>query len=523
MLKYTILFVVFVVIGFEQTILAQHFSHDVIRYADCMLEYGRDTYGKQTPVFVSILSRTAKPFRLHEGNINAGSQVSNKKMPGWERRYYNRDWGGSNLGNHIQLHMLLAELTRATGDPKYLKASDDAIRYVFENTQSAQTGLIVWGEHLSWNVANEMPYNGLKPVGQPHDDTHEPCDRVPPSLWDRFLSQAPDQTLRFIEGLWEHQIADKQTGMFSRHTRYTRHEPSRYAANFPRVGGWMILAWAKGYAYSSDEQYRQKMLHAISVITNLYQTSRSDVTGVIPAGIKTPGVDDPKKDFSRVYWLQNNLYFACELELAIPMLPVQWVAPLRTLHKLVDENAVLKLEHNLDGHLADAPHAFLQRGRPDLPLLANGTMQLGDGRMIEKLTRDDCYTSDWAHGYGSPLTSEIAVLMLERFAANGDQRMLTLARQAADRYMQIEPPTEKTAPFAVSSAIDLMMQIYHVTGESKYLQRAEYFGQLAESMFLVDSPLPKATTLNNHYEAITGGDDLMLTLWQLSELLNRSR
>ena len=490
----------------------QDFGQDATAYAQTMLEHGRDVYGDDhTAMFVSILSRDDQPKRLHEGNIGA----ANKKLPGWEGRYYNRDWGGGNLNNHVQLHVLLGELSEATGDPKYLEASKAAIEFTFNNTQSANTGLLAWGEHMSWDVSREVPYPGKKPVGQPHDDTHEPSDRFPPVLWDRVYEVAPDAAFKFAKGLWDHQIIDQSTGTFSRHARYTEHGPNKYVASFPRVGGWMILAWTQAYKRSEDPAYRETMLRAIETLVDLYVDSRSEVTGVIPAGVKTPGVDAANHNFTRVYWMQNNLLLAAELEFVIDDLPSPLGERMRELQQMLEETTVTKLEHNLDGHLADMPIGFQHRGRPDLPLRENGAMQLGDGR-FERFDGPASYTTDWAYGYGAPITSAVANVVMERYLANKDERFLQLAKAAADRYLETDPPEQKLTPMALAAAIDLLVAVARETGESKYLTRANAFGELAEKMFLTDSALPKATSSNDYYEAITGGDDLMLSLWHLS-------
>lgn len=491
---------------------AQSFAEDATAYADAMLEYGTDRYGDEhTAQFVSILSRVDQPTRLHEGNIGG----ANKKLPGWEGRYYNRDWGGGNLNNHVQLHVLLGELSEATGDPKYLEASKAAIEFTFKNTQSPETGLLAWGEHMSWDVDREVPYPGQKPVGQPHDDTHEPSDRFPPVLWDRAYSVAPDAAFKFAQGLWDHQVIDQSTGTFSRHARYTKHGPNKYVASFPRVGGWMILAWTEAYKRSEDSAYRDTMLQAIETLITLYEGSRSQVTGAIPAGVKTPGVDAANHNFTRVYWMQNNLLFAAELEFVVNDLPSSLTGRIRALQSVLDETVVTKLEHNLDGHLSDMPVGFQHRGRPDLPLRDNGTMQLGDGR-FERFDGPASYSTDWAYGYGAPITSDVGNAVMERYRANRDPRFLELAVAAADRYMQVDPSEENLTPMAMSAPIDLLVAVSQETGETKYLERAEAFGRIAEQLFLDGNPLPKATSSHDFYEAITGGDELMLSLWRLS-------
>ncbi|WP_236980402.1 hypothetical protein [Membranihabitans maritimus] len=61
-----------------------------------------------------------------------------------------------------------------------------------------------------------------------------------------------------------------------------------------------------------------------------------------------------------------------------------------------------------------------------------------------------------------------------------------------------------------------------MSSEKDYLDRANYFAGKAIEMFLNDtSPLPKASTHHDHYEAITRGDTLMMSLLRLWKNSNK--
>ena len=67
--------------------------------------------------------------------------------------------------------------------------------------------------------------------------------------------------------------------------------------------------------------------------------------------------------------------------------------------------------------------------------------------------------------------------------------------------------------------ITLLVNSHRITGGKKYLERADYFGQLGIKLFLDDGPpLPKATNQHTHYEAITGGPGFMRALLRLYEI-----
>jgi len=55
-----------------------------------------------------------------------------------------------------------------------------------------------------------------------------------------------------------------------------------------------------------------------------------------------------------------------------------------------------------------------------------------------------------------------------------------------------------------------------LSGEARYLDRADTLAGQAVKLFLGDGcPLPKATHVHDHYEAITEGDTLMMALLEL--------
>jgi len=66
-----------------------------------------------------------------------------------------------------------------------------------------------------------------------------------------------------------------------------------------------------------------------------------------------------------------------------------------------------------------------------------------------------------------------------------------------------------------------MLAAYEFTGQQKYIERADDFGRQAVEIFVdEDSPLRKISSEVDHYEAITGGDNLviaLLKLWVMKE------
>ena len=71
-------------------------------------------------------------------------------------------------------------------------------------------------------------------------------------------------------------------------------------------------------------------------------------------------------------------------------------------------------------------------------------------------------------------------------------------------------------PGDIGAEIWLMLNAHDITRDNRFLEKAAEFASLGYELFLDDtSPLPKATTQFDHYEAVTGGDSLMMALLEL--------
>jgi hypothetical protein len=70
-------------------------------------------------------------------------------------------------------------------------------------------------------------------------------------------------------------------------------------------------------------------------------------------------------------------------------------------------------------------------------------------------------------------------------------------------------------PGTAGKVIILMLNAHELTGDAKYLARADELARQANKLFLDGCPLPRAAHTVEHYEAITEGDTLMMALLQL--------
>jgi len=232
---------------------------EVVRhYADAMIEHGRDIYGeKKSGLLLSALDRLKlKPLTVRPeppGGIRRGDRAG---LP-WLKL------AGANPQTDQNLLRVLYTLSKITADKRYSQVADHELKWFFKNTQSPVTGLLPWGEHMSWDVMLD------KAISSGTDFTHEFAR--PWVLWDKSFELAPEASKRFALGLWNHQIANHKTGGFDRHAPYDRHGPVD-GKDFARHGGFYIHTWAYAYKHTKDETF----LRAIETILARFERKRHD-------------------------------------------------------------------------------------------------------------------------------------------------------------------------------------------------------------------------------------------------------
>lgn len=430
---------------------------EIVRtFADCMLEHGRDTYGKESsPLFAEALDR--RTLRMLEGEALAKARAL--AFEEWGIRSHDRMLGGANPMHCQNLYQALYALTAVTGEARYGSEADRSLKYFFERCQSPATGLLHWGEHAGWDFQADAPLSG-----QPQFNTHEFFR--PWALWEDGWRLAPEPCRDFAIGLWKHQIADHATADFSRHAAIDRHAPGT-GAPYPRHGGFYIETWAFAYGKTRDATF----LRAIETVADGLERMRRDGVMIGGGNLKSkPG------------------YIARSESLAVSL----WEAS-----AAVPEPLAAKLKAIARAN--DAPGS-------------------GGARSIAKSTN---LWSDGYGGFGGQIASRPNLLMLRhRQLPSETTRDEVLA--AADVYLAA--PVELSFPVhpgTFGKVVRLLLNAHELSGDARYLVRADELGREAIGLFLPDgSPLPKATHRHDHYEAITGADTLMaslLSLWAASQ------
>ena len=477
----SILLLSLLTVGIYSSEAAPNYGALVGAYADAMIENGRDRYGQEhSPLFASA---------LHRENMNVG------RFPAIEGvREDDRSLTGANPQVDKDFYAILYRLSEKTGDKRYSHEADAALKFFFERCQSPQTGLMAWGEHLYWDFKKDAIGMGK--------DAHEIISEWP--FWDVCYRLAPEASWLFAIGQWDHQIADKKTGDFSRHARWTKHGPGR-GADFPRYAGQLIANWGDAYV-RAENRARQRREELITGITCLVARMEANMnfsqTGHLVAG------SEKKR---RAYcWPTSNLELARCLWKTAPLMEEELAARMKTLAVQQDQ------------HFLELPHTILEGGGFAV------TIDSATGKpRVRSMNKP--YTALWASGYGYGTHARPALACLIRMVQLAEARpdlatkYRPLVIAAANGYLHSEPDINSLLkPKSFSAVISLLLKAHELTADKRYLDRADHFGRQAVHIFIDDGKaLPKASNRHDHYESITGGPSLMLSLLDLEEALGK--
>jgi hypothetical protein len=417
----------------------------VRRYADTMIEYGRDIYGDQkSGLLLSALDRhTLRPLEMRPAPPGGIRREDRAGLP-WQRLT------GANPQLDENMLRVLYVLSELTGDSRYREVADNEIEWFFNNTQSPVTGLLPWGEHLCWDVMLD------RAVSSSTELTHEFAR--PWVLWDRTFELAPEASKRFALGLWNHQIADHNSGGFDRHAPYDKHNP-RDGKDFPRHGGFYIQSWAYAYKHTKDQTF----LRAIESVLSRFERKRQDKNGVMHGTIGPLDVEE-----------------------AASIVPEPLASRFRQFAEIEDK-LILEDLHKSYGS--------------------------SDGSLTFKPT--------WQAGYSAGITADWAMFALARYQQIHKKPFHDLVIAVADAYVDALPQEDVDVwPMSLAHIISAEVAAYRLTNKPVYLEQACRFARMAVELFWQDKPLPRASLKTGHYETITGADSLALSLLEVHAATN---
>ena len=470
--------IVYLILGLTPLSAADYLA--IVRsFADTMISDGRDRYGAvRSPLFAAALDRHRLALLDEIPQELVGIRDGDRSLT------------GANPMHDQNFYQVLYALSDITGEAHYGEAADSALGWFFDNCQSPATGLMAWGEHLSWNFRTEQ-------VESPRADQDYHELYRPWVLMGRTFGSNSRPMIKLSRGLWEHQIHDQETGAFSRHASYSRHGPMK-GMDFPRHAGFYIDFWMAAYEASQDPEY----LVAVERIVDRMEGRRNAKTGALPSATDRPDHLTPRSTLSLAIDLWRNADKA----------PAALAEKMRRCARKTDE-VFLRLKQDLGPY-----------GKGFFKAAFASTLEPGDFRMIGAKDPKASwypYSRTWVTGYGMATDAEIAMLCLLRYEQVKVEGYKTLAIAAADRYMRREPNrSEILYPGAFAESIGLLRRVHELTGEERYLERADELGETAVDLFFQGSSLPRASSKHDHYEAITRADSLameLLELWSARE------
>ncbi|MGC3970202.1 MAG: hypothetical protein QM775_23595 [Pirellulales bacterium] len=481
----------------KSSLSAENRYLDVVRQTvDALLKHGVDQWGdRKTAMIASVLDRKklAPPQKLPQGSIGVRESDRTNTM-------------GSNANMQQNLYLTMQQLAKLTDEARYGKAAEAAMIDFVRNTQSPGTHLLGWGEHLFYDMQAEKTATNSD-AGRA-TLIHE--IKKPLEYWDLLYKAEPERMLNFARGLWEHQISDHKTGDFSRHANWDVHKPG-HGYDFTKEAGYMIEIWSRAYA----EKPELVLAEAMNVLVERY-TGKLNKLNLLDY------------DGRRPEYCNNghNVTLAMECHAAAERIgdaEPQLVKKLRSLAERIDAG-FLYCRHAPD----DVKRGFI----------ATCTTSNGESRDREG-PGPGGHSVLWGFGYGKQTTAMIGLHCYHRLhqLPEGPTRKayhdLMLAAARTYENAKLPAKSEQVDVWAVEPgvAISLLIAAHRETDESRYLEAARRLAdESIAAYWSKSSPLPRASLLREHYEAMTGADTLLralLTLhmqlagagqWELSDL-----
>jgi hypothetical protein len=470
-------------------------------FVETMMTHGADHYGPvHSPLFAAMLDlkTLALPVQSLPEEFFHGNPRQRQTFkfgfpnPPVGIRPGDRAPMGNNLEHDINLLRVMYELTALTGEKRYAAHADAYIRFWLLHCQSPETGLMASGEHNSWDFVHERAWA----------DTHEVYRRFP--FWDKLYSIDPYRAVRIADAMWMAQIGDKKVGDFSRHAGYLSYRGETGAA-YPRHAGFYMWAYANAYVQTRDPTFS----HRIEVLIESRTGRRLQPFSLLV----DPGGFQPEKSLDPV--LRLMLWDAAGL---VPERRDAWRRVVREL----DEEDFARTRTLLPAGSRPLPQPatekekaaaerFKDMARPGARLVISG------GARTISLTLSPI----WQMSYGSSGVSGRALMNLARYYQTRDARFLKRAEEVADRFVAegIPPVKSDLWPGAAGQVISLLVTLSGEkttpTGKaSRYLAFAQEVAGMSIQLFGRNG-LFRADGASEHYEAITGADDLLWGLLQL--------
>ena len=414
-------------------------------FLDTMVDKGTDRYGRRhAPLFcLSLDPETCSPPK-------PPAKIDRDYARSFEYLY--RDFGyywKSHLHSCDLIYDMgtiraLYALTGVTGQAKYTRAADAYLKFFLDHMVSEQTGHFGWGEHIFYNVfLDYMIGGGFTVRGNRNFSFAHELERWT-TIYDVLWEKDPQKTLGEIEAIYEYKIHDRETFINNRHSDYFAGRTTGDTLTFSKHSGLFAHAFAFLHSKTSDSKY----LDWARKSADLFWKARHPATGLI------------KNDFQRK---ETTAEAAGMAQLALFLMRAyQWHADSSFLDKAVAYiQAYWKSFHAGQGRFRDV-------------LDINGT---------------DTKPGTFAEYWEAPIRMAKAAALA--YSLTKDKTALELADTVVSH---LTPEMDFNAIIirslisdeieARSCALSAAIDLYEVTGEAKYLTKAQVLADDAISRFL---------------------------------------
>ena len=461
-------------------------------FLDTLTTKGTDRFGsKSTPLFcLSLDPETYAPPRP-PAKIDRQYAISFEYLYRDFGYYWKSHLHSSNLIYDQGTIRALYALSDATHDTRYSRAADSCLDFFLANMVSQQTGIFGWGEHIFYNVFLDYMIGGAFTVRNSRNFSYNHELERWTTIYDVFWEKDPAKTLTEIESIYEYKVHDPETFIFNRHSDYFSGRKTSDTLTFVKHSGLFVHAFAFAFAKTGEARY----LEWAKKMANLFWGIRDRNTNLIRNCIQRE---------------QENTAPDAMAELVLFLLRAyQWHA-----EPLFLERALAYLDA-YDKYFVVEGKGFRNQVQP------NGTDQ-----------KPGEYAPLW------PGPTRIAKAAALAYSLSGEQRPLNLARAVVDRL----DPEIRTATVVERSlvsdeiefrscALSATIDLYEVTGDRKYLEKAEALAEDAIRRFLYRGLFISSLQLDPEgdksartkvYDARTGAGWLALNLIRLQRDLNRT-
>jgi len=433
----------------------------IYRYADAMLDKGRDDVGPQkTGLFLSALDRTALAPLSNRPAAPAGLRESDRAGAA------GRALTGANPQHDENLLRLLYMLTELSTKTKYRDAADAELKWFVEKAASPEIHIPPWGRAAFWDaVKDEAIFTDETSTG-----SHEFFR--PWMLWDRCFQVAPAPSKQLALGLWrwEDQPKSDASAGFDR----ARNRVASWD-DMPRQAGFVIRTWSVAYDQTKDPQFLRMIEGALDRI----EKKRHAKTGLLE-------VHDHLSSSA------STLSLAIDCNGASHRLPDPLAGRLRALAAKEDE-IFCALSHDVK-----ATGGFILNYDA-----ATGAPQSKP-------------TALWLAANDAETTARIGMMCVSRYENSGRVAYRELIHATADCYLNTIPgDRDDVWAGTIGQAITLELAAWRSTAKQDYFECARQLGEFALAKFFNSGPLPRASAKSEHYETVTGADTLALALVEL--------